>query len=65
MLSFRPRVFKQYQIKFKISFLKQLPPNPGREFRNFSPILESFPTAFASLTFAPVDSPIAETELLN
>ena len=52
--------------KFKISFLKQLPPKPGPEFRKYLPILLSEPTAKAtSLISAPVASHIAETEFIE
>ena len=49
-----------------MSFLKQLPPKPGPARRNFSPILESFPTALAtSFISAPVDSQIADIEFIE
>ena len=49
-----------------MSFLKQLPPKPGPDFKNLEPILESFPIASAtSLTFAPVTSQIAKLNLWN
>ena len=47
-----------------MSFLKQLPPNPGPASKNFDPILLSEPIALAtSLTSAPVDSHKAPIEL--
>ena len=49
-----------------MSFLKQLPPNPGPESRNFDPILVSLPIALeTSLTSAPVTSQIALIELIE
>ena len=44
-----------------MSFLKQLPPNPGPLFKKYLPILLSIPTAKAtSLMWAPVASHKAE-----
>ena len=49
-----------------MSFLKQLPPNPGPESRNLEPILESVPIALAtSCTSAPVDSQRAAIEFIE
>ena len=49
-----------------MSFLKQLPPKPGPEFKKYFPILLSEPIAIdTSLISAPVDSQIAETELIE
>ena len=49
-----------------MSFLKQLPPNPGPEFKNFGPILLSNPIALeTSLTSAPVASHKAPMELIE
>ena len=49
-----------------MSFLKQLPPNPGPESKNFFPILLSLPIASAtSWILAPVDSHNAEIELIE
>ena len=46
-----------------MSFWKQLPPNPTEDFRNFEPILESIPMAFAtSSTSASVCSHNSEIE---
>ena len=50
----------------RISLVKQLPPNPGPDFKNLLPILESIPIAFeTSLIFAPVTSQIAAIELIE
>ena len=47
-------------------FLKQLPPKPGLESKNFEPILLSDPIALeTSLTFAPVASQIALIEFIE
>ena len=52
--------------KFKISFLKQLPPKPIEDFKKLEPILESIPTAFdTSSIFAPVFSQSAEIEFIE
>ena len=49
-----------------MSFLKQLPPKPGPAFKNLLPILESIPIALlTSMTFAPVFSHKADTELIE
>ena len=49
-----------------MSFLKQLPPNPGPGFKKLFPILLSDPTAFAtSVIFAPVASHNAVTEFIE
>ena len=49
-----------------MSFLKQLPPQPGPESRNLEPILESLPIALeTSLTSAPVASHIALIEFIE
>ena len=49
-----------------MSFLKQLPPNPGPELRNFEPIRLSEPIAReTSLTSAPVASQSAAIELIE
>ena len=49
-----------------MSFLKQLPPNPGPGFKKYSPILLSFPTANAtSFVLDPVASHIAVTEFIE
>lgn len=55
----------QIYTKFKISFWKQLPPNPTEACKNFDPIRESSPTARAtSETSAPVASQTAESEFI-
>ena len=52
--SYRSKYSAKYT-RFNMSFLKQLPPNPGPESRNFDPILVSLPIALeTSLTSAPV-----------
>lgn len=49
----------------RISFWKQLPPNPIDACKNFDPIRESKPTARAtSDTSAPVASQTADKELI-
>ena len=49
-----------------MSFLKQLPPNPGPEFKKYFPILLSIPTAFETLLIlASVTSHNAEIELIE
>ena len=49
-----------------MSFLKQLPPNPGPESRNLDPILLSLPIALeTSLISAPVTSQIALIEFIE
>ena len=49
-----------------MSFLKQLPPKPGPESKNFEPILLSEPIALAtSLISAPVVSHKALMELIE
>ena len=49
-----------------MSFLKQLPPKPGPEFKNSPPILRSNPTAFdTSLISAPVSSQMAVIEFIE
>ena len=49
-----------------MSFLKQLPPNPGPALRNDDPILLSVPTAIeTSLICAPVISHNAEIEFIE
>src|SRR6187402_104625 len=49
-----------------MSFWKQEPPNPTDAFRNFGPIRESIPMAFAtSLTSAPVFSHNSESALME
>ena len=37
--------YSERYTKFRISFLKQLPPKPGPAFKNFFPIRESVPIA--------------------
>ena len=52
--------------KLRISFLKQLPPNPGPAFKKNLPILLSIPTALeTSFTSAPVFSHNAETVFIE
>ena len=54
------------QTKFRISFLKQLPPKPGPEIKNFLPIRLSKPIALAtSFISAPVASHRALMELIE
>ena len=49
-----------------MSFLKQLPPNPGPDSKNFEPILESDPIALdTSLISAPVASHKALIEFIE
>ena len=53
-------------IKLSISFLKQLPPNPGPAFKNLEPILLSIPIALeTSEMSAPVFSHKLENVLIE
>lgn len=55
----------QMYTKLRISFWKQLPPKPIDACKNFEPIRESKPTAFAtSVISAPVASHTADSELM-
>ena len=52
--------------KFKMSFLKQLPPKPGDDFRKCFPILVSIPIAVATSSIsAPVFSHNADREFIE
>ena len=63
--SLSPKYSAKYT-RFKISFLKQLPPNPGPESKNLEPIRLSVPIALdTSLTSAPVASHNAAIELIE
>ena len=53
-------------MRLEISFLKQLPPKPGPEFKNSLPILESIPIALETFSIlASVTSHNAETEFIE
>mmetsp|Transcript_7708 Transcript_7708/g.28116 ORF Transcript_7708/g.28116 Transcript_7708/m.28116 type:complete len:237 (+) Transcript_7708:677-1387(+) len=52
--------------RLRMSFWKHDPPNPTDAFKNFGPILESFPSAYATWdTSAPVASHSADMELME
>ena len=53
------------QTRFRMSFWKQLPPNPIEAFRNLGPTRESRPTAYATSSMsAPVASHTALSALM-